>query len=615
MKPSNYIGDGLSCQTHHGGQSEKQAFGRSTVSTLGKGLSHSARPSTKFSILLSTYREENPRFSLESTMATMRAVALFYAFFRHMCYNVGVGGARHEGREPLSKIRVLIVDDSRDVRKFVVECVLEPNGFEALEATDGAQGVRRVLKGGIDLVLLDFEMPKMDGLQVLDALRARGSQVPVILITSHGSEAIAIEVFRKGVRDYVMKPFTADAMLVAMEQALREVRLQREKEALTAKLVQTNRQLKKRLVELSALSHIGKSVTALIDRDKLLERVVEAALYIAGAEEGAILMADQDSGMLREYVRKCRVRGQDRPASWDAEDELATNTIHRGDVISDGPMLSIPLKVGGRPIGTLCASNQVTNRPFSAHERSLLTSLADYAAIAIENARLVQQIERTKEREKNQIRGMFERYVAPTVVEKLLAQPEAVALGGVSQMATILFADIRGFSNFSAHVTPKVLMNILNHHIAVAAQAILAERGTLDKFLGDAVMAYFNAPLPQPDHALRAVRAAWRLCRAVDESHAQLPSAHRLQFGVGVSTGEVLVGNTGAPQLMSYTVIGDTVNVSRRLQERAGAGQILICQHVYKLVQGSIEARSVGMMEIKGHPQPLPAFEVVAVHA
>jgi adenylate cyclase len=147
----------------------------------------------------------------------------------------------------------------------------------------------------------------------------------------------------------------------------------------------------------------------------------------------------------------------------------------------------------------------------------------------------------------------------------------------------------------------------------VAVEAILAERGTVDKFLGDAVMAYFNAPLPQPDHALRAVRAAWRICRAVDESHARLPSAHRLQFGVGVSTGEVLVGNTGGPQMMSYTVIGDVVNVSRRLQERARAGQILICRHVHKLVRSFVEVRSVGMVELKGHSQPEAAFEVVAV--
>jgi len=514
----------------------------------------------------------------------------------------------------LSDIRVLVVDDSREIRKFVVQYVLEPNGFEAVEATNGAEGVRKVLKSGIDLVLLDLEMPKMTGFEVLDALRARRSKVPVILMTSHGSEAIVVEVFHKGVRDYVIKPFTADEMLATIERALSEVRLQREKETLTARLMQSNQQLEQRLCELNTLFHIGKSVTALMERDKLLGRIVDAALYVVGSEESAIFLQDERVDKLQECMRRRRVKGEEKQVSRRTEEELAADTMRKGDALVTSAMLSVPLKVGGRAIGVLCVSNKVTARSFSDHDRHLLMALADYAAIAIENARLLQQIEQTKEQEKIQIRGLFERYVAPSVVEKLMAQPDSVALGGVRQWATILFADIRGFSNFSARATPEVLVDVLNRHIAVAVEVILAEGGTLDKFLGDAVMAYFNAPLPQPDHALRAVRAAWRISRAVDESHSQLPQASWLQFGMGVSTGEVLVGNIGAPQLMNFTVIGDAVNISRRLQEHARGGQILICQQVYGLVRGYIEARLVGMVELKGHPQSEPAFEVVAVH-
>jgi class 3 adenylate cyclase len=244
----------------------------------------------------------------------------------------------------------------------------------------------------------------------------------------------------------------------------------------------------------------------------------------------------------------------------------------------------------------------------------MLMALADYAAIAIENARLLQEVAQTKDREKKQLRGLFERYVAPSVVEQLVAQPDKVALGGVRQMASVLFADIRGFSDFSTRAAPEVLVDVLNRHIAVAAEAILAQGGTLDKFLGDAVMAYFNAPLPQPDHALRAVRAAWSICQAADQALADLPPASRLRFGVGISTGEVLVGNIGAAQLMSFTVIGDAVNVSRRLQEVARGGQILICQQVYGLVRGYVEARPVGVVELRGRPRPEPVLEVMAVH-
>jgi class 3 adenylate cyclase len=157
-------------------------------------------------------------------------------------------------------------------------------------------------------------------------------------------------------------------------------------------------------------------------------------------------------------------------------------------------------------------------------------------------------------------------------------------------------------------------VDVLNYHIAVAVEAILAEGGTLDKFLGDGVMAYFNAPLAQPDHVLRAVRAAWRLCRSLEDAHSQLPETSRFDFGVGVSTGEVVVGNIGARQLMNFTVIGDAVNVGRRLQEQAHGGQVLITQQVYGLAQDYVEAEMVGLIEVKGHSQPEPLFEVVAVH-
>lgn len=514
----------------------------------------------------------------------------------------------------MSNIRVLIVDDSREMRDFVVDCVLDPDGFETVEATNGAEGVRKALKEEFDLILLDLEMPRMNGFEVLDALRTRQIETPVVLMTSHGSEAIAVEVFRKGVRDYVIKPFTAEEMLAAIERAIREVRLQREKEALTSRLLQANRQLEHHLHELNTLYKLGKSVTSLMGRDALLQRVVDAALFITGAEEAALLLQNGSTGQLQEWARKQRTDGEERrPPSQRTERELAADAVRKGDATTTGAMLYAPLTVGQRALGALGVSNKVTARFFSDHDRQLLKTLADYAAIAIENARLVHQIEQANEREKKHIRGLFERYVAPRVVEKLMAQPQAVELGGVRQTATVLFADIRGFSDFSARAEPELLVEVLNHHIAIAADAILAENGTLDKFLGDGVMAYFNAPLTQPDHAVRAVRAAWRACRAVEQSHTELPIQARLHFGVGIGTGEVVVGNVGTSQLMNFTVIGDTVNVSRRLQEHARGGQILLSQPAYKLVYGQVKAQPVGMIEIKGHEQPEPVFEVVSV--
>jgi len=140
---------------------------------------------------------------------------------------------------------------------------------------------------------------------------------------------------------------------------------------------------------------------------------------------------------------------------------------------------------------------------------------------------------------------------------------------------------------------PEELVEILNRHISLAAQAVLEQEGTLDKFMGDAVMAFFNAPLPQPDHTLRAVQAALAMQEAIAAYHRELDSEARLSFGVGINVGEAVVGNVGTAELMNYTAIGDSVNLAKRLQENAEAGQILLSQSTYQAVRGRVRVRAL----------------------
>jgi len=510
-----------------------------------------------------------------------------------------------------SDVCIMIVDDSRPLREFIVQALTSQGGFAIVEASNGAEGVERALADPPDLILLDMEMPRLNGLQVLDALRDHQLDIPVILMTGHGSEVIAVEVFRKGVKDYLIKPFTAEEMFSTIRRALTEVRLRREKEALTRHLTIANQQLRRRVRELDTLYQIGKSVTLLLSRDQLLERILDAVFYVIGVEEAALMLMDEESGGLRQELHRQRVPGKVQHRARRSADELAADAARKRDATASGAMLCAPLKVGNRVVGVLTISNRVSARPFSKHDRLLLLALADYAAIGLENARLLRTVEETKEREKQVIRGLFERYVAPSVVERLLAHPDKVALGGTRQLVAVLFADIRGFSTYSARTDPETLVEILNRHLAVAAEAVLTEEGTLDKFMGDAVMAFFNAPLPQPDFPLRAVRAALRLHHAVARAQQDLPPEHRLQFGVGISVGEAVVGNIGTAQMMSFTVVGDAVNLGRRLQEHARPGQTLLSQGAYQLVRGQVEARPVGALEIKGRDQPEPAFELL----
>lgn len=218
---------------------------------------------------------------------------------------------------------------------------------------------------------------------------------------------------------------------------------------------------------------------------------------------------------------------------------------------------------------------------------------------------LQQQVRRTRE--------MLERYVPPQVVSQLLANPEGVRLGGVRQEVTILFADIRNFVSFGERVEPEFQIEVLNRHLTVAAEAVLVEDGTIDKFMGDCMMSIFNAPLPQPDHPLRAVRAALRIQHAVAEMHTRLPPEERLNFGIGITTGQAVVGNIGSTTHHTYTAIGDIVNLAYVLQSYAKPGQVLVGVTTYERVKEHIIARELGFVQLKGHSQPDLVFEVMGL--
>ena len=295
-----------------------------------------------------------------------------------------------EGME--SDVHILIIDDSRAIRDFVLRALADRGGYTVAEAPNGAEGLRMALDNPPDLILLDLEMPQMDGFQVVDALNEHQVDVPVILITSHGSEAIAVEFFRKGVKDYLSKPFTAEELFAAMDRALTDVRLRREKELLTQNLQAANRELRLRVRELDTLYGIGKSVTSLLDEKQLLERILDATFYVIGAEEASLMLVDEETDKLRPALHRRQVEGEHHHVARRNPEELAADAIRTGDAAASGEMLSAPLQVGDKVVGAIGLGNPVTARPFGSHDKQLLMALADYAAIALENARLYKEV-------------------------------------------------------------------------------------------------------------------------------------------------------------------------------------------------------------------------------
>lgn len=215
--------------------------------------------------------------------------------------------------------------------------------------------------------------------------------------------------------------------------------------------------------------------------------------------------------------------------------------------------------------------------------------------------------------ERRRVTEIFGRYVAPEVVNQILKNgEEGLKLGGTRRELTVLFVDIRGFTPLSERAEPEEIVEILNEYLDLAANCIFKHEGTLDKFIGDAAMAIFNAPLLLDDHPMRAVEAAW----AMKEGSAALERklverfGFGVKFGLGIHTGPAVFGNIGSKSRMDYTAIGDTVNTAARLESNAKPGQIILSEAVYNMVKDRIIANSLGEIKVKGKEQGITIYEL-----
>ena len=216
--------------------------------------------------------------------------------------------------------------------------------------------------------------------------------------------------------------------------------------------------------------------------------------------------------------------------------------------------------------------------------------------------------------EKRQVTNTFKRYVAPEIVNEILREGAgALELGGKQVQIAVLFVDIRGFTPMSERLEPAQVVAVLNDYLTLVAKCILDNGGTLDKFIGDATMAFWGAPLPQEDFIMKAVRAAADMVEGSQALSRQRMKKYgrTVSFGIGVHVGEAVVGNIGSPERMDYTAIGDTVNTSARLEANAPAGTIYISRAVADALEGRIRVTSLGdTVKLKGKQE---GFEVLTM--
>lgn len=236
-----------------------------------------------------------------------------------------------------------------------------------------------------------------------------------------------------------------------------------------------------------------------------------------------------------------------------------------------------------------------------------------YSLVAVQYSAAISYQRYTERQKRRQVQAMFGRYVSPRVVDQLVRNPALANPSGRKERLTVFFSDIRGFTSMSEKMEPQDVQRLLSEYFTEMTHILFKHGGTLDKFMGDAVMAFFGNPEPQADHAARAVKMALEMQEAVKRLNHKWAAEGRSAIGVGmgINTGEVTVGNLGSQEFLDYTVIGDTVNLACRLEQNAKAGDILITQGTCDEVNALVEVEKMEPIRVKGKSEPVAVYQVV----
>ena len=375
------------------------------------------------------------------------------------------------------------------------------------------------------------------------------------------------------------------------------------------------------------LVQVAKAMLESDDLNSLLETVMEMIFRHLPVERGLIILFDEDGNPVPKLTKFLDdADAHDIPISRTilkmvAEQQVALMT---SNALEDARLLGgksiaihgirsamcAPLWNKQRVIGAVQVDSRIHVGRFTEEDLDLLTALANFAAVAIERAQLSEKIEQERK-----IRSKMERYHSPAVIDEIVkgavsADEEEIR----SREVSILFADISGFTTVSETKGPEEVAEFLSHFFSCAVESIFAYGGTLDKFIGDAVMAFFGAPIDQDDHADRAILAGLMMQRLVAEWNAErarqgLPE---VKIRVGINSGPAVVGNVGTEKRVDYTVLGSSVNIASRLESGvAKPGQLVISQNTLDRTVGSFVTESLGEFALKGLQQKMPVHTVI----
>jgi adenylate cyclase len=375
--------------------------------------------------------------------------------------------------------------------------------------------------------------------------------------------------------------------------------------------------------KLSLLLAAAQKISAELDLDRLLRAIVDTTFEVMNVDRVSILLRN-DEGEPTPTIARSRLGDtqlqqvprsivdkvmQERVAvvshNAPADARFKGRSIVMQSVRS--AMCSPLMARGDEVLGLLYVDNLTAANTFTDEDLQFLVAFSGLAAIGIKNSRFAEQLRREAT-----VRSNFERYFAPNIAADIAQQEGAIRLGGERRPITVLFSDIRGFTAMAESMGPDAVARLLSEYFTEMVEVIFEHGGTLDKFIGDAIMALWGAPISHEDDPDRALRAAVAMQESIDELNRQWAAAGgpEIGVGIGINYGDVFAGNIGSHRRLEYTVLGDAVNVAARLCAEAGPGEILVTEPLLGVVRDHVDTEFVPELALKGKAQVVQVYRL-----
>lgn len=384
-------------------------------------------------------------------------------------------------------------------------------------------------------------------------------------------------------------------------------------------------QLQRRIFHLRTLYDVSQEISFLSDTQDILKRLLLMVAGTFGALAGLVFLASRkqqkvetvvEQGLdpetlevLKEMTESGRLLELRGTEPMNPRDETGESGPNAWVLLSSLQLrVWVPFAIDDDLSGGIGLGERLTGESYGAEDHELLGTLAAQGAVCIQNARLIKQIRREEI-----MRTNLSRYISPQLVDQIIKKDLQVNLGGARKVVTVLFSDIRNFTTITETQKPDELVGILNEYFTEMARVIFEHQGSLDKYIGDAIVAVFGSLIPLDNSVKAAVDAATQMMRklvGLNEGWSRR-YGFTINIGIGISTGEVFLGNIGSPERMEFTVIGDTVNVASRFSALANPGQILLTREARQRLGDVARCLQLPSTKVKGKTLPMDVFEVV----